>query len=120
MREKSRPNVASLEPGGFLEDGRSEEQLTKNLWFKLLAITKLRGNDGGTILLNLLFRVSVIWKSLAWTWQSGIYDFKMILKGMFLMATNLIVAAINYASAKSAGTAPEAGDDLTGSSTYFV
>ena len=44
----------------------------------------------------------------------------MILKGMFLMATNLIVAAINYASAKSAGTAPEAEDDLTGSSTYFV
>ena len=46
MREKSRPNVASLGPGGFLEDGRSEEQLNKNLCFKPLAITKLTGNAG--------------------------------------------------------------------------
>ena len=46
----------------------------------------------------------------------------MILKGMFLMATNLFVATINYASAKSARTAPAAEDDHdhTGSPTYVV
>ena len=44
----------------------------------------------------------------------------MILKGMFLMATNLFVDTINYASANSARTAPAAEDDHTGSPTYVV